>query len=336
MVRPYSMDLRQRVAQAVDHHEGSLRQLARRFCVSPSFITRLLGLRRQTGSLAPRPHRRGPPPLLPQDRLQRLRQLVHDQPDALLDELAQQLGCARTTVWRALRALKITRKKKVCYADERNRPDVQRKRRAFQKELATLAPQRLVFVDETGATTAMARRYGRAPQGERVHGSVPGHWHSLTLISGMRLGGVVAPVTFPGATDTEAFQTYAEVVLAPQLRPGDVVIWDNLKPHKNRQVVAAVKRVGARVLAAPPWSPDLSPIEKMFSKVKGALRTLAARTTENLVRAMGAALDRVCPKDILGWFRSCGLAIARPGKQTQGLQHRPRSDNCAQRTWKAL
>src|SRR5438477_7540254 len=121
---PYSMDLRQRVAQAVDAKEGSVRQLARRFCVNPSFITRLLALRRQTGTLAPRPHRSGPLPTLDEAGRERLRQLVHDQPDALLDELAQQLGCGRMTVWRALRKLKITRKKKTFRADERDRPDV--------------------------------------------------------------------------------------------------------------------------------------------------------------------------------------------------------------------
>jgi transposase len=335
-MRPYSMDLRQRVADAVDAQHGSRRQLARRFCVSLSFITRLLSLRRLTGSLSPRPHQGGPPPLLDQDGLQRLRQLVDDQPDAILEELAQPLGCSCMTVWRALRKLNITRKKKVVYADERNRPDVQRKRRQFEEELAGIDPQRLVFVDEAGTTTAMARTYGRAPQGERVCGSVPGHWESLTLISGMRLGGVVAPFAFPGATDTQAFQTYAEAVLAPELKKGDVVIWDNLKPHKNREVVEAVERTGARVLPAPPWSPDLIPIEKMFSKVKGALRTLAARTTEKLVDAMGVALQRVCSKDILGWFRCCGLAVDRRRKQVQGLLHRFRSGNCAQRACEAL
>jgi len=271
-MRPYSMDLRQRVAQAVEQGQGSLRQLAQRFLVSLSFIVRLLALRRQTGSLAPRPHSRGPAPLLDCEGLQRLLHLLRDQPDATLDELAQELGCARMTVWRALRKLKITRKKKVLRADERARPNVQRKRRRFQQKVATLDPDRLLFVDEMGATTALARLYGRAPQGERVYGSVPGSWKTQTLISGMRLGGVVAPFTFPGATDTAAFQTYAEKVLAPELRPGDVVIWDNLKPHKDAEVIAAVKQVGACVVALPPWSPDLTPIEKMFSKVKGLLR----------------------------------------------------------------
>jgi len=332
-MRPYSMDLRQRVAQAVDAQEGSLRQLARRFRVSLSFITRLLALRRQTGSLSPRPHRPGPPPTLDEAALQRLRRLVRDQPDALLDELAQQLGCGRMTVWRALRKLKITRKKKTLQADERDRPDVRQKRQQFQKELAALDPQRLVFVDEMGATTALTRTYGRAPRGERVHGRVPGDWESLTLICGMRLGGVVAPLAFPGATDTDAFQTYAAAVLAPQLRAGDVVIWDNLKPHKSRGVIEAVQRVGARVLPAPPWSPDLMPIEEMFSKAKGALRSLAARTRARLLGALGAALQRVCPKDIIGWFKSCGVSV--PGACEAALDRlHPRK--CAQLTCEPL
>lgn len=305
---PYSMDLRRRVAEAVDNHEGSLRQLARRFRVSLTFITRLLGRRRQTGSLAPRPHGGGHRPALDEAGQQHLRQLLQEQPDATLEELAQRLGCGRMAVWRTLRKLKITRKKKTHRADERGRPDVQQKRQAFCAELADLNPEQLVFVDEMGATTAMARPYGRAPKGERVYGSVPGQWQSMTLISGMRLGSVLAPWAFAGATDTAGFHTYAEAILAPELREGDVVIWDNLKPHKDKGVVEAIERAGARVLPAPPWSPDLIPIEKMFSKVKGLLRSAAARASEALVEAMAQALAAVCSQDILGWFKSCGLA----------------------------
>jgi transposase len=315
------MDLRQRVAQAVDRKEGTLRELARRFAVSPSFITRLLALRRQTGSLGPRPHRSGPPPTLDEAGLERLLRLVRDRPDAILDELAREMGCGRMTIWRALRKLRISRKKKTVYADEQQRPDVQRKRQEFREEVAGLDPERLVFVDEAGATTAMDRIYGRAPAGERVRGSVPGRWESLTLISGLRLGEVVAPFAFPGATDTEAFRTYAEQVLAPQLSEGDVVIWDNLKPHKDDKVIEAVERAGARVLPLPPWGPDLMPAEKLFSKVKGALRSLAARTAESLIRAMGEALERVCPPDILGWFRSCGLALEGARQRGQEFLH---------------
>ena len=119
---------------------------------------------------------------------------------------------------------------------------------------------------------------------------------------------MLAPWAFAGATDTAGLQTYVEAVLAPELHEGDVVVWDNLKPHKDRGVIEAVEQTGARVLGAPPWSPDRIPIEKMFSKVKGFLRSAAARATEVLVGAMGQALEAVCPQDILGWFKSGGLA----------------------------
>jgi transposase len=307
---PYSLDLRQRVAAAVDHQEGSLRQLADRFLVSVSFITRLLARRRQTGSLAPRPHDGGHPPALDEQALARLCQLIHEQPDATLHELAQRLGegCSHVAVWRALRRLRITRKKKTLRADQRDRKDVQKKRKEFLQELAALDPEQLVYIDEMGATTAMARTHGRSPCGERVYGSVPGKWESLTLIAGMRLGGVVATGAFAGATDTPVFRAYAEQVLVPELQPGDVVIWDNLKPHKDKAVLKAVEQSGARVLPLPPWSPELSPIEKMFSKVKGFLRSAAARAKEAVIAAMGAGLERVCREDIRGWFSSCGLA----------------------------
>jgi transposase len=248
----------------------------------------------------------------------------------------RQLGCGRLTVWRGLRKLQITRKKKTLSADERQRPDVQQKRQQFHQVVAVLDPERLVFVDGTAATTAMARLYGRAPRGERVGGSMPGQWEALTLISAMRLSGVLAPFAFPGATDGDAFRTYVEVVLAPQLHPGDVVIWDNLKAHKDADAVQAVERTGARVLPAPPWSPDLIPIEKMYAKVKGALRTLAARTKATLVTAMASTLRRVCPQDILGWFRSCGLALDRTRQGVQGLLHSLKAGSCAQPTCEPL
>jgi transposase len=309
-MRPYSMDLRQRVAQAVDRQEGSLRRLARRFCVGLSFVSRLLRRRRQAGTLAPKPHGGGQRPALDEQALQRLRQLVQEQPDATLQELRDRLAvpCSIMAVWRALRTLKITRKKKSLHAQQRDTPEVQKKRERFQAELATLNPEQLVFVDETVANTAMTRLLGRAPCGQRVGGAVPGRWDTRTLISGVRLAGVVAPLAFPGATDTQAFQSSVEQGLAPPLRPGDVVIWDNLKPHKDKEAIQAVERAGARVLPAPPWSPDLLPVEKLWSKVKTFLRQAAARAREALIDAMGQALQSVCPQDILAWFRCCGLA----------------------------
>jgi len=165
----------------------------------------------------------------------------------------------------------------------------------------------LVFLDESGATTAMTRRYGRAPRGQRVDGAVPhGHWKVLTLTAAVRLGGVGGCMVLDGATDAMVFETYAERVLGPTLRPGDVVVMDNLGSHKRPPPIAAIEAAGAEVRFLPPYSPDLNPIEKMFSKVKEALRAAAARTVDGLIDAIGTALRSVTDRDILGWFRSCG------------------------------
>jgi len=305
-MRPHSQDLRQRILDTVARGEGSLRQIAQRFLVNVSTIVRLWKRHRQTGSAAPKPHAGGRRPALGPDDIERLRALIREQPDATLEELRDRLGvgCRRMAISRVLKKLRITRKKKVLHATGRDTPKVRRKRRAFRKKVAEIEPGRLVFVDETGANTAMTRTHGRAPEGERVPGAVPGFWTTLTLICGLRLSGVLAPLVFQGSTDTATFETYGEQALAPQLHPGDVVIRDNLKPHKAKSVVKAIERAGAKVIPLPPSSPDYSPIEEMFSKVKGALKSAAARTTDALTTAIGCTLRDVTPENIVGWFKS--------------------------------
>src|SRR3954453_8259524 len=302
---PYSEDLRQRILQTVERGEGSLRQIARRFLVSLSFVTRLLQLHRGTGSPQPRPHGGGNPAKLSPQDLERLRELVRQQPDATLEELRQRLGvaCRTMTISRALGQLGLPRKKKIPRAAEQDRPDVQEQRREFCEGLAGVDRRRLVFVDECGANTAMTRTHGRAPVGERVYTNTPGGWESITLTCGMRLSGVTATLAFPGATNTDVFETYVEEVLVPELKPGDVVVWDNLKPHESEEAVEAVEAAGARVVPLPPWSPDLTPIEEMFSKVKGSLRSAAGRTKEAVYAAFGSALHDVTLENIAGWFQ---------------------------------
>jgi transposase len=302
---PYSQDLRKRILETVQRGDGSLRQIARRFLVSVSFVTRLLRLHRSTDSLEPKPHRGGNPAVLGPEDLERLRELIRQQPDATLEELRQRLGasCCTMTIARALRKLGLPRKKKVPRAQEQDRPEVQERRREFCEELAGLDPRRLVFVDECGATTAMTRTHGRAPAGQRVYANAPGRWESITLTCGLRLSGVTATLAFPGATNTDVFETYVAEVLAPELKSGDVVIWDNLKPHESEEAIEAIEAAGARVVPLPPWSPDLTPIEEMFSKVKGSLRSAAARTKETVYAAFGSALHDVTPDNIAGWFQ---------------------------------
>jgi transposase len=301
---PYSRDLRQRIVDTVLRRDGTIDQIAERFLVSVSFVTRLLHLYRSTGSLGPRPHGGGNPAVLTPGDLERLRELIRDRPDATLEECRRHLGasCSLATISRALSRLGLPRKKKVPRAAEQGRPEVQERRREFCEELAGVDPRRLVFVDECGANTAMTRTHGRAPAGQRVYSDAPGHWDSITLTCGLRLAGAMAAWAFPGATDTVTFEDYVAEVLVPELRPGDVVIWDNVKPHKSEEAVEAVEEAGARVVPLPPYSPDLTPIEEMFSKVKEVVRSLAARTTGAVYAAFASGLHEVTLEDIAGWF----------------------------------
>lgn len=309
VMRPYSTDLRERVATAVDRRDGSLRQIAARFCVSLSFVVRLLQRRRDADTLEPKPHGGGPAPALGPDEQERLLGLIREQPDATLEQLKRRGGfnCSLKTLWLALRRQGLTNKKKSLRASERDRPEVQRKRRAFRRKVEPIAPERLVFVDETGVTTAMTPAYAWAPRGERADSSAPASWDSITVIAALGLDGVRAPFAFPGATDAAAFETYVEHVLAPTLHEGDVVVFDNLKPHLGPIVKAAIERTGARVVLLPPYSPDYTPIEEMYSKVKTLLKRIAARTTGDLYEAIGEALKEVTPEDIIGWFKHAGL-----------------------------
>jgi transposase len=167
-----------------------------------------------------------------------------------------------------------------------------------------------VFIDESGAKTNMTRLRGRAPRGERVHASAPqGHWHTTTMISSIRVDGTTACMALDGATDTDVFHFYTRHILCPSLQQGDIVIMDNLSPHKNTHTIKLIEAMGARVAFLPAYSPDLNPIEKMWSKIKAYLRSAEARTQQSLMEAIGQALAKVTPQDARNWFASCGYSF---------------------------
>jgi transposase len=203
-------------------------------------------------------------------------------------------------------------KKKSRRAAEQDRPELKAERAAWREEFAAVDPARLVFVDESGASTAMDRTHGRAPSGVRVDGPVPhGHWKVVTLTAAVRLDGVGACLAFDGATNTACFEAYVGECLAPTLRPGDIVVMDNLSCHKTAAVARLIAAAGACVRYLPAYSPDLNPIERAFSKLKAYLRSAAARTVDGLIEAMGDALRTIRPGDILGWFRHSGYESPR-------------------------
>ena len=168
-------------------------------------------------------------------------------------------------------------------------------------------PARLVFVDETGASTKMARLYGRALRGERCVAAVPhGHWKTTTFVGGLRLSGMTAPMVIDGPMNGPAFLAWVEQVLAPTLKPGDVVVMDNLPAHKPAAVRAAIERCGAELRYLPPYSPDLNPIEMAYAKLKALLKKAAARTIEALWHAIGDAIQQITYRDCLGFFTAAG------------------------------
>ncbi|MGZ8899348.1 MAG: IS630 family transposase [Limisphaerales bacterium] len=185
-----------------------------------------------------------------------------------------------------------------------------RARRNWRRRQASWDPAHLIFLDESGAKTNMTRTRGRAERGHRVHGSAPhGHWQVTTLLGALRLDGSTACMAMEGATDAEVFRAYVREVLCPMLRPGDIVVMDNLSPHKDALSLSLITQAGAQVLFLPAYSPDFNPIEKMWSKVKGCLRGAEARTQEALHEAIAAALAKVTPQDAINWFASCGYSF---------------------------
>lgn len=156
----------------------------------------------------------------------------------------------------------------------------------------------------------MTRLRGRAPKGQRLHASAPqGHWRTTTILGALRLDGSTVCMTVEGATDTEVFRAYIREVLRPTLRSGDVLVMDNLSPHKSEPTLALLAEAGVEVCFLPAYSPDFNPIEKLWSKVKAYLRRVEARTAAELFAAIGQALKQVTAQDARNWFAACGQGV---------------------------
>ena len=180
-------------------------------------------------------------------------------------------------------------------------------RQAWRGAQPDLDPARLVFIDETGASTKMARLHGRSRRGMRCIASVPhGHWKTTTFVGALRQSGMTAPMVLDGAMDSAAFLAYVEQVLAPTLGPGDIVVMDNLPAHKPEPIRNAIEQIGAELRYLPPYSPDLNPIEMAFSKLKALLKKDAARTVEGLWRAIAQALPLFTAQECNNYLAAAG------------------------------
>lgn len=183
-------------------------------------------------------------------------------------------------------------------------------RSAYRHDIDALSVTRFKFIDESGVNLAMTRRYGRATPGQRVPDAVPKNYgNNVTVLGSLSCTGLEAVMTVDGATDAAVFRTYVEKILAPTLVPGDIVVMDNLGAHKVKGVRESIEAAGATLLYLPPYSPDWSPIEPCWSKLKTYLRAAKARTRDLLDEALKRALETVTASDARGWFMHCGYAL---------------------------
>ena len=200
-------------------------------------------------------------------------------------------------------------KKKTLRASEQARPDIAVERVVFAEAIKTVAPEDLVFLDETGVSTNLTRLYARAPRGQRAYGTAPGRWKRVTVLGALALSGVVCAMTVPAATDWPVFQAFLQQVVIPTLRrqrPGATLVMDHLAAHRLRQARPLLEEAGFLLLPLPRYSCELSPIEYCWSKLKTPLRTTEPRSIVAIEEQIGPALDTITPEDAKGWFRNCG------------------------------
>lgn len=201
-------------------------------------------------------------------------------------------------------------KKKALHACERDTARVCQERQRYCKKIARCPVKKLKFIDETGVSLRMTRRFGRALPGKRVHDAIPKNYgRNVTIIGSLSCYGLDAVMTVEGATDAAVFRAYVSMVLAPTLRPGDIVVMDNLGAHKVAGIADAITGRGAELIYLPPYSPDCSPIESCWSKLKTKLRSLKARTRDELDEAIRKAINTISNRDSRGWFAHCGYPL---------------------------
>jgi transposase len=199
--------------------------------------------------------------------------------------------------------------KKSIRAAEQDRPDVAAARTAWADNQPKLDPDRLVFIDETGTSTKMARLRGRAPRGKRLVGEIPhGHWKTTTFVAGLRSTALTAPCVIDGPMNGNAFLAYVEQVLAPTLKPGDIVVLDNLSAHKVPGIREAIEAAGAKLFYLPPYSPDFNPVEQLSAKLKALLRKAAERSVDGLWSRIASLLSAFTPEECANYFRNAGYA----------------------------
>ncbi|MCW5712876.1 IS630 family transposase [Shinella sp.] len=311
MARPYSVDLRERVILAVVQGGLSCNQAAARFGIGIKTAIDWVRRFRETGSLAAKPMGgRRPKKIVGEYREWLLQRCQRDFTlRGLVAELAERgLQVDYRTVWDFVHGEELTFKKTLV-ASERERPDVARRRLQWMAYQGRIDPARLVFIDETWTKTNMAPLRGWAPCGQRLPGKAPhGRWKTMTFLAALRHDRVTAPWLIDGPIDGQSFLQYVEEILVPTLKPGDIVIIDNLGSHKGKAIRKAIRAARAKLFFLPKYSPDLNPIEQLFAKLKHWLRKAATRTDDALCDAIARVLPLVSSAECANYFANAGYS----------------------------
>ena len=283
-MKAYSLDLRQKIVDTYTEGNISQRQLAKQFRVALSFIEKLLKQHRETGNIAPKVRTEQTPTKLNEEQLTILEQIVKANNDATLDELRYQLEqktgvlIGRSTTDRMLKKLNLTVKKTTLHPTEKESERVQQQRLEFWKLMQNVLAKDLIFIDESGINLALTRLFARSPKGQRARGTRPQkRGKNVSLISAIGSNGLIAQVSLLGSTDGLTFEAFIAQRLVPKLWPGACVLMDNYSIHKGKQIEELIVNAGAKLIYLPPYSPDFSPIENCWSKIKSLLRSIGAR-----------------------------------------------------------
>jgi transposase len=306
------MDLRERVVAMVERDGLSCHEAAAHFGVAASTAIKWLQRYRRTGSAKPGQMGGHKPKAISGEHRDWLIGRCRERDftlRGLVAELAERgLKVDYRSVWSFVHAEKLSFKKTVL-AREQDRPDIARRREQWRAYQPRIDPSRLVFIDETWTKTNMAPLRGWAPRGERLTAKVPyGHWNTMTFIAALRHDRIDAPWLLDRPINGDRFQAYVENLLAPTLRPGDMVVVDNLQSHQRAAVRTAIRAAGAKLFFLPKYSPDLNPIEQVFAKLKHLLRKAAARTKDAVCQTIGTLLDRFPAVECSKYFRNSGYA----------------------------
>ena len=309
MGKPYSLDLRKRVVAAI---EGGMsrNRAAKQFGVAISTAIGWMRRVEETGSVTPGKMGGHRPKTISGEHVVWLSQRIRNGDFTLRGLVAELAGRGLKvdyrSVWEFVHTEKLSFKKSVV-AGERDRPDVARRRAQWTKYQDRVEPERLVFIDETWTRTDMAPLRGWAPRGQRLTAKVPhGRWKTMTFLAALRHDRIDAPWFIEGPIDGESFRLYVEKVLLPTLRPGDIVIMDNLGSHKGKAVRQLIRSAGAKLFFLPKYSPDLNPIEQVFAKLKHFLRKAAARTVDAVCAAIGDLLQAFTPGECTNYLANSG------------------------------